>query len=145
VKRDDKVGFGFNLDLSPYCEPGCGISYTLAAVIVHHGSEDGGHFTVYRKVIESKVRLPWPLHCTLHCRRRRRRLVKSSWLSVVVRASQLRQRAGWASTGGTEGDWVLISDELCESVTKDQVLKAPAYMLFYEKDTQPSTATTPSS
>jgi len=109
VKRGDKVDFDFSLDLSPYCEPGCGISYTLAAVIVHHGSEDGGHFTVYRKVVESKM----------------------------------RQRAGLAS--GAESDWVHISDEVCQSVTKAQVLNAPAYMLFYEKDTQPSTATTPSS
>jgi ubiquitin C-terminal hydrolase len=31
------------------------------------------------------------------------------------------------------GDWVHISDEVCRQVEEENVLQAPAYMLFYEK------------
>jgi ubiquitin C-terminal hydrolase len=52
VKRNDQVEFPADLDLSDYCErKETPIKYKLAAVIVHHGSEDGGHFTVYRRLL----------------------------------------------------------------------------------------------
>jgi hypothetical protein len=45
--------------------------------------------------------------------------------------AQLLQCA--ASTSISSTDWVHISDEICQRVSEEKVLTAPAYMLFYEK------------
>jgi hypothetical protein len=107
VKRPDKVQFKPVLQLSKACSK---VSrYSLVAVIVHHGSETGGHFTVYRKLFS----------------RRLQQLASRDYDKFIEE---------WGENVKTErGDWVHISDEVCRQVEEENVLQAPAYMLFYEK------------
>lgn len=107
VKRPDKVQFKPVLQLSKACSQES--RYSLVAVIVHHGSETGGHFTVYRKLFS----------------RRLQQLASRDYDKFIEE---------WEENVKTErGDWVHISDEVCRQVEEENVLQAPAYMLFYEK------------
>jgi ubiquitin C-terminal hydrolase len=109
VKRPDKVQFEPVLQLSKSKACSKESLYSLVAVIVHHGSETSGHFTVYRKLFS----------------RRLQQLASKDYDKFIEE---------WKENVKTErGDWVHISDEVCRKVEEENVLQAPAYMLFYEK------------
>jgi hypothetical protein len=83
--------------------------YLLQAVIVHHGSADSGHYTVFRRLS------PPPSPSTL--------------LSLPIAHGHME--------GGREGRegrgvWVHISDEAVAPATVEEVLESEAYMLFYQ-------------
>lgn len=84
-----------------------GITYRLMAVIVHHpsGNVNGGHYTTYR------------------------RLLSRNPVSQEEYLQQLREKSFHVSD-----HWVHVSDEKIKYVSEEEVLLAPAYMLFYQKD-----------
>jgi ubiquitin C-terminal hydrolase len=115
-KSKQKVVFGLELDMSPYCAFGgrdwrsvatdltgsptsprqtrsVGIMYELCAVIQHHGGAVGGHYTTYRKVSSDE-------------------------------------------SGEEEATWVHASDLDVEEVSISKVLSCEAYLLFYERKSE---------
>eukprot|EP00484_Ammonia_sp_Unknown_P007105 CAMPEP_0197056702 /NCGR_PEP_ID=MMETSP1384-20130603/88795_1 /TAXON_ID=29189 /ORGANISM="Ammonia sp." /LENGTH=585 /DNA_ID=CAMNT_0042490813 /DNA_START=10 /DNA_END=1767 /DNA_ORIENTATION=- len=79
--------------------------YILMAVIVHHGSDSGGHYTTYKRAIGKK----WQQ-------------------SLEWRSPHELQQIQLHS------EWYHISDEFVNKVKLSQVLMSQAYMLFYQKN-----------
>ena len=73
-------------------------------MIVHHGSADGGHYTVYRRL--------------------------SSVQAEHVTA--LLQQGGKGVLAEEINTWVHISDDAVLPVKLEEVLECEAYMLFYQ-------------
>ena len=76
--------------------------YLLQSVIVHHGSADGGHYTVYRR------------------------------LSSVKHVAKLLDQGGKGVLSEDINSWVHISDDAVLPVKLEEVLECEAYMLFYQ-------------
>jgi len=90
---------------SPTSSSSSKLKYQLVAVIVHHGTHTGGHYTVYKRSLEEP---------SLEDRLQKEQL---SGLGLLV----------------DDASWWHISDSTVKKVHVDQVLKAQAYMLYYEK------------
>ncbi|GFO47271.1 ubiquitinyl hydrolase 1 [Plakobranchus ocellatus] len=158
-KVNRHVDFPLLLDLAPYCSSLClgvkeaqsKVLYSLYAVVEHSGRLSGGHYTAYIKVRPGltshtqflHTRPPAPLdllHVYLD------RIVKSKELGSDVSGeaeSQTKQET-WSSPVDKDveeraeslhppGRWFHISDSRVNEVTEAVVLKAQAYLLFYER------------
>lgn len=82
--------------------------YQLVSVIVHHGSHLGGHYAVYRNLLTNPLR-----DSSSYDQFLKNSLVENSYLD--------------------NREWVYISDERVQPCSVTEVLKAQAYMLYYEK------------
>merc|ERR1712228_138059 len=80
--------------------------YLLMCVIMHHGSDRGGHYTIYKRRINGAIGTN-----------------EIKWKSV----HELRRIQDYS-------EWYHISDEFVNKVTISQVLRCQAYMLFYQKN-----------
>ena len=78
--------------------------YLLQSVIVHHGSADGGHYTVYRRL--SPVQ--------------------------AEHVNKLLEQGGKGVLAEDINAWVHISDDAVLPVKLEEVLECEAYMLFYQ-------------
>jgi hypothetical protein len=97
----------------PPSTPSSSHAYLLQAVIVHHGSAEGGHYTVYRRLSP-----PPPLPPSLP---------PSPF--PPQEEGGLEGKSAWGRRGGV---WAHVSDETVRLVTVEEVLKAEAYLLFYQ-------------
>jgi len=87
--------------------------YQLVSVIVHHGDQSGGHYTVYRKLLAEPFS-------------------SEKQYEQFVKASFDEKAFPYDSKDSTK-NWVHISDEFSRRVSVDEVLQSQAYMLYYEK------------
>lgn len=85
------------------------VNYRLVAVIAHTGGAFGGHYTIFRRLLEH---VP------------------------VFNYEQLIE--DWAASASTASSapsqWVHISDDSYRPVAESTVLQSEAYMLFYERE-----------
>lgn len=88
--------------------------YQLVAVIVHHGDQSGGHYTVYRRSMSD----------LFNNESQYDQYIKSLESKTVQETNDLND---------VGKGWVHISDEVCRNVSVDEVLAAQAYMLYYER------------
>ena len=80
------------------------LNYQLASVIVHHGTHKSGHYTVFKRHREDFGMEP----------------------GYTSKTNPTKQEAG-------NDSWWYISDNNVSKVDVHKVLKARAYMLYYEK------------
>jgi len=84
--------------------------YRLVSVIVHLGDHLGGHYAVYRKLLSN----PWKSGSEY-----------DQFLAKTVEDASLLDKE--------PREWVYISDEQVRPAQISEVMKAQAYMLYYEK------------
>lgn len=114
------------------------ILYRLMAVIVHHGSESGGHFTTYRRLLNGVN--------GINTRDEYLNFIQTlkspssgkgkigNGICGIGSFSGAAGACGIAGSNPTEDVWVHLSDENCRIVQDiEEILSCQAYMLFYEK------------
>lgn len=121
------VTFETLLDLAPFCskksqtlptfnasEPR--VLYSLYGVVEHSGSIHGGHYVAYVKV--------------------RPQLDENDYRWQFLPKNQNKGEQPKGAKGEPEnppGKWYYVSDSFVSEVTEQKVLKAQAYLLFYER------------
>lgn len=98
-------------------ERGAALLYRLAAVIVHHGGAQSGHYAVYRKAF-------------VHAEPVDRALDNA--FAIQVRHGDCALSSG-ASTVTSKSSWVHASDEDVRTATLAEVLSSEAAVLLYER------------
>jgi hypothetical protein len=90
------------------------LNYQLVSVVVHSGGASGGHYTCYRRLLHEE---------TLTSIRDYEQFLKT----VLIKNDKRK-------TPRLSNKWVYISDEEVKVVDEKEVLKAQAYILFYERE-----------
>lgn len=130
AKVNKYVTFPTLLDLAPFCSKRCQnlptfesgqnkVLYALYGVVEHSGSIRGGHYVAYVKV--------------------RQHLKNDSYRWSFLPKNQKLERAidnckgAEANPDVPPGKWYYVSDSYVTEVPESKVLKAQAYLLFYER------------
>ncbi|CAG5136193.1 unnamed protein product, partial [Candidula unifasciata] len=154
-KVNRHVDFPLLLDLAPYCSSLCQgvkegqtkILYSLYGVVEHSGRLTGGHYTAYIKVrpgmspyTQFMYTHPLGPHDVLNMYLTR--VLKTKEAGMTHAGTSDRQDTGEvidkdmearAETLLPPGRWYHISDSRVNEVAEAEVLKAQAYLLFYER------------
>ncbi|XP_012938605.1 ubiquitin carboxyl-terminal hydrolase 45 isoform X2 [Aplysia californica] len=157
-KVNRHVDFPLLLDLAPYCSSLClgvkagqsKVLYSLYGVVEHSGRLSGGHYTAYIKVRPGLG----PHTQFLHGNPPNPLDLLSVYMERIVKSKECYagQESGWpkgdpqaapdvmdketearAEALVAPGRWFHISDSRVNEVTETEVLKAQAYLLFYER------------
>ncbi|PVD29251.1 hypothetical protein C0Q70_11848 [Pomacea canaliculata] len=142
-KVNRHVDFPAVLDLAPYCSSLCQgvranqrkILYSLYGVVEHSGRLSGGHYTAYVKVRPSLD----PLSSFLRpCLSGHHDIIQRNAEQVMNGICASEDDTAAADEAPNEalvppGRWYHISDSRINEVTEETVLKAQAYLLFYER------------
>ncbi|XP_023338863.1 ubiquitin carboxyl-terminal hydrolase 16 [Eurytemora carolleeae] len=144
VKQTKHVEFPEMLDLAPFCSSTAislpnmlphqkKVLYRLYGVVQHSGTIEGGHYTAFVKVRPANTS------------ERNMSDFFSTPLSRVEDISRFQwelqqQSSNKAQSTEVEDDsvnqpqrWFHVSDSVVSEVTEEKVLKAQAYLLFYER------------
>lgn len=113
-KMSKHVDFPTLLDLAPFCAAARGGPlYALYGVVEHSGGMHGGHYVAYVK---------------------QRPGARRRFLPTGDSDSELSgYESGDGAARAPRGRWFYVSDSLVSEVTEDKVLRAQAYLLFYER------------
>ncbi|CAH0720523.1 unnamed protein product, partial [Brenthis ino] len=141
-KMSKHVDFPTILDLAPFCAmdklkklPNVArgqneLQYSLYGVVEHSGGMHGGHYVAYVKV-RAPVKLGDPRWWFLP---------KSANIPAgdgdgdsESDLSGYESGEGPALSHGTTGKWYYVSDSMVSEVSEEKVLRAQAYLLFYER------------
>ncbi|KAK7491576.1 hypothetical protein BaRGS_00017215 [Batillaria attramentaria] len=140
-KVNRHVEFPTILDIAPYCSSLCQdvrsgqrrVLYSLYGVVEHSGRLSGGHYTAYVKVRPSLG----PLTNFIHTHQPNPREFIHRYMEQVQKTACSTEDEA-ADDPSPEvlvppGRWFHISDSRINEVTEATVLKAQAYLLFYER------------
>ncbi|XP_071955340.1 ubiquitin carboxyl-terminal hydrolase 16-like [Antedon mediterranea] len=147
-----QVDFPLLLDLAPFCSTNCRkfadskdrVMYALYGVVEHSGRLHSGHYTAYVKVRPSNPDL---LQYTLNipaCSYKKNQTTVShenmKTSNITDNEHELHEdcnNMNGDSTSETvaqsKGKWFYVSDSQVTEVAESKVLKAQAYILFYER------------
>lgn len=141
-KAQKHVEFPLQLDLGPFCSAAAAgvttvapnqkeIIYSLYGVIEHSGKLSSGHYTAFVKVrpvdAESVTKFLQRLPMHTDDLARLKDQLSSRLLSDRAAAD------GAQPPASSEGSWYYCSDAHVMAVTEDKVLRAQAFLLFYER------------
>lgn len=139
-KMSKHVDFPTILDLAPFCAmdklkklPNVArgqneLQYSLYGVVEHSGGMHGGHYVAYVKV-RPQVKAGDPRWWFLP---------KSANIPAGDDADSESDLSGYESGEGPQapaatGKWYYVSDSMVSEVSEEKVLRAQAYLLFYER------------
>uniref|UniRef100_A0A2C9LRS2 ubiquitinyl hydrolase 1 n=1 Tax=Biomphalaria glabrata TaxID=6526 RepID=A0A2C9LRS2_BIOGL len=148
-KVNHHVDFPLVLDLAPYCSSLClgvregqtKVLYSLYGVVEHSGRLTGGHYTAYIKVRTGLG----PTTQFLHINPPRPLDLLNIYLARVVKSKEHihfekmdnctvdKEEEAEAEKLAPPGRWFHISDSRVNEVAEAEVLRAQAYLLFYER------------
>ncbi|BDA43125.1 probable ubiquitin carboxyl-terminal hydrolase 27 at N-terminal half [Coccomyxa sp. Obi] len=111
-------------------ERGAGMLYGLAAVIVHHGGAQSGHYTVYRKA--SVEQDDSCVHAEAAVREGYQQQAVNNAFINQVRFGDCALGSG-ACTDTGKSSWLHASDEDVRTATLAEVLSSEAAVLLYER------------
>ncbi|KAG1661418.1 Ubiquitin carboxyl-terminal hydrolase 45 [Nymphon striatum] len=153
LKRFQQVGFNLKkinthvtfpllLDLAPFCSSIClglptlkngqkNLMYSLYGIVEHSGRLTGGHYTAHVKVRENVkdfknfLNVTPPGQYEIDC------LIKE--MATKSPANENVAPQNEEDISSSNGKWFYVSDSIVREVSVDSVLKAQAYILFYER------------
>ncbi|CAL1531431.1 unnamed protein product [Lymnaea stagnalis] len=149
-KVNRHVDFPCVLDLAPYCSSLClgvkegqsKVLYSLYGVVEHSGRLSGGHYTAYIKVRPGlgpptqflHTNPPGPLDLLNVYLTRVIKSKESGHSEKMEGGGEVdRDIEAMAETLAPPGRWFHISDSRVNEVAEAEVLRAQAYLLFYER------------
>ncbi|XP_047535636.1 ubiquitin carboxyl-terminal hydrolase 16 isoform X1 [Vanessa atalanta] len=122
-KMSKHVDFPTVLNLAPFCaqeerRARGGLLYSLYGVVEHSGGMHGGHYVAYVKVRPGAPR---------------RSFLPAPGADSESELSGYESGEGPAGAPVPRGRWFYVSDSMVSEVSEDKVLRAQAYLLFYER------------
>ena len=120
-KNNAFISFPLSLELTPFCTQSCQlqhgrIQYSLYGLVEHAGGMHGGHYVAYVNARQPESGHPVTMETNPS-------LQKDS-TNVPLGCPAPPQRTG---------DWYYMSDTHVRPASEEEVLKAQAYLLFYER------------
>merc|ERR1711936_448192 len=159
-KVNKHVTFPVTLDLAAFCSSTCvalphmsldpTVLYSLYGVVEHSGSLRGGHYVAYVKTRPSgspyqdlstffnpplarASDVPSFLEEVDRKLRRNKAVIKDEEGEEVVNNIERPVVEKKEASDGNKGRWFHVSDSAVQEVQEDKVLRAQAYLLFYER------------
>ncbi|KAH9525374.1 hypothetical protein Btru_001205 [Bulinus truncatus] len=148
-KVNHHVDFPLVLDLAPYCSSLClgvkegqtKVLYSLYGVVEHSGRLNGGHYTAYIKVRTGlgpttqflHINPPGPLDLLNVYLARVIKSKEHIHLDKMENCAVDKEEEAEADKLAPPGRWFHISDSRVNEVAEVEVLRAQAYLLFYER------------
>ncbi|XP_063537384.1 ubiquitin carboxyl-terminal hydrolase 16/45 isoform X1 [Cydia strobilella] len=147
-KMSKHVDFPAILDLAPFCamdklrkQPGINrtqeqVLYSLYGVVEHSGGMHGGHYVAYVKV-RAPLRRDHPRWGFLP--KSANVAPPAAEVQEAPEADSESELSGYESGEGAPmpdsppGKWYYVSDSMVSEISEDKVLRAQAYLLFYER------------